>query len=76
MKANGLIELGKGDCFSESRERVDVFCVKGRLWLTQPGDGRDVVLSAGERFHSDPSLGKLVAEALEDSSVVVTKPLS
>lgn len=43
-------------------------CIQGRLWITQPGDGRDVVLQAGDELVVDTAPGLLLG-ALRDSEL-------
>jgi hypothetical protein len=49
-------------------EAVVVF--HGRVWITQDGDARDVVLGPGESFTLDRP-GVALAQALRDSSLLV-----
>ena len=48
-----------------------ILCHSGSLWLTQYGDGRDIVLGAGESFRFDRD-GLALVQALEQSSVSLT----
>src|SRR4051794_7480881 len=43
-------------------------CLRGRLWVTQAGDARDIVLGEGETF-SAARRGRVVVQALGDSRV-------
>ena len=43
-------------------------CHSGSVWLTQHGDGRDILLGAGERFVLDRD-GVALLQAFEQSSV-------
>ena len=45
-------------------------CVSGSLWITQDGDPRDIVLSAGESFAFDHK-GDALISALDDSSFLL-----
>ncbi|HEX4235846.1 MAG TPA: DUF2917 domain-containing protein [Caldimonas sp.] len=49
---------------------TDIVCLRGELWLTQDGDLRDIVLSAGEHFTLDCN-GVALVSALRPSSVCV-----
>jgi hypothetical protein len=53
---------------------TDIVCLRGEIWLTQDGDLRDVVLSAGEHFTLDCD-GVALVSALRPSSVCVEVPL-
>lgn len=41
-----------------TRGAVEIRCLSGQLWITQPGDSRDIVLQAGESH--------IVARAMRD----------
>ena len=45
-----------------------IHCRHGRVWITQNGDPRDIVLVAGERFTLDRDSPAIVT-AIRDSSV-------
>jgi hypothetical protein len=45
-----------------------VLCVRGALWLTQPGDATDHVLAEGETFDVT-SRGRVVVQALKSARV-------
>lgn len=45
-----------------------VECRRGRLWITQDGDPRDIVIAAGEQFTFDRDTPTLVS-ALGESTV-------
>lgn len=47
-----------------------VECVTGSLWITQDGDLRDIVLTAGESFAFDHQ-GDALISALDDSSFLL-----
>ena len=46
-------------------------CVSGELWVTQAGDGRDVVLHAGQ-VHLPNRRGRVVVQGMSASRVRVT----
>lgn len=50
-----------------------IVCHKGSVWLTQPGDGRDIVLGAGESFALDRN-GVALVQALEQSAISIAAP--
>lgn len=61
--------LPKGALWStEPRHDLTVHCVDGQLWITQAGDGRDIVLTTGETFAPQPK-GRVVIQALSDSRI-------
>ena len=53
-------------------KRTVVHCESGHLWLTQTGDGRDILLTRGDRFACEYT-GRVVVEALADSIVRVAE---
>jgi hypothetical protein len=46
---------------------MTVQACEGAVWVTQEGDGRDVILSAGETFRITRR-GRVIAEALQGSA--------
>lgn len=57
MKKNALLSIARPlGC------RID--CLEGTLWITQDGDSRDTVLSAGEHHVADRG-PRLIVQALE-----------
>lgn len=61
MKKNALLSIAKPlGC------RID--CIEGTLWITQDGDSRDTVLSAGEHHVADRR-PRLIVQALESGVV-------
>ncbi len=64
---NGARSLDKGlvrHVHSEPGRRVE--CLSGSIWITQDGDLRDVVLTAGEAFEFDRR-GDALLSAFADS---------
>ena len=47
-----------------------VTCVRGSLWITQDGDPKDVVISAGDRY-TLVRAGRMLVSGLEASSVML-----
>ena len=63
--------LGKGDTLAlEQPAGRCVECLEGCVWVTLDGDGRDVVISAGQCFWPDRNARALV-HALEASRIGV-----
>lgn len=59
----------------ENAVGLDITCVSGRVWLTQYGDARDVVLGPGQRFVATlPTL--VVSGAGRDAVLSVRRPAS
>lgn len=56
--------------FDPDGHALHVRCEAGKVWVTQSGDGRDVVLSEGQEFVSMGE-GKVVVQALEPARLVV-----
>ncbi len=53
---------------------VVIGCLRGTLWITEEGDPIDHFLGAGRR-HRVRGRGLVVAEALQDSSLWVCRPV-
>jgi hypothetical protein len=51
-----------------------VSCLTGTLWITQQGDGRDIVLQAGDDALIEHD-GLTLLTALEDARFVLTAPV-
>jgi hypothetical protein len=51
---------------------TQIECLSGSLWITQVGEGRDVVLGPGEQTSLDRK-GETVVQALRQSIVLVTE---
>ncbi len=52
---------------------TQVFCLKGPVWITQEGDPRDIILSAGQSFLLDRK-GVAVVFALREAAITVGAP--
>jgi hypothetical protein len=66
------VDLRRGQLRSWKRARVGttIRAREGAVWVTQEGDRRDVILSAGECFRVTRA-GRVIAEALRDSALLV-----
>ena len=49
------------------RRGSEIRCLEGVLWITQDGDIKDHILSAGEKYTANRK-GKVVLQALKKSS--------
>lgn len=56
-------------------EGISITCISGSIWLTQHKQALDVVLTPGRSFVLDCK-GKAVVQALEASTVVLSRPAS
>ena len=54
----------------EGAKGLQVTAVAGTVWLTQPKDPRDVILTRGQSFILDRK-GRTVVYALKDAAIVV-----
>ena len=63
MKKNELLSIARPRGY-----RID--CIQGDLWITQDGDSRDTLLSAGEHHITDGST-RLIVQALEAGVVQI-----
>jgi len=70
----GMVELDRGGMLriEDGREML-IYLWEGSAWLTQDGDGRDVMLGAGGWFRIDRK-GVTVVYALADSTLTLTSP--
>ena len=50
-----------------------IVCHNGSVWLTQHGDGRDIVLGPGDSFALDRN-GLALVQALEQSAISIAPP--
>ena len=75
-RGDGVLELAPGQSLIVSNgPGITVKCMRGRLWLTQHNDRRDVVLGRGETFTLDRD-GDAVLSAEEASALVLVRPPS
>lgn len=63
---------GKTKAFDGIRSLTVIRCETGRVWLTQTGDERDIVLDRGQRFSCQQS-GRVVVQGLCDSVVQISE---
>ncbi len=70
------INLFPGELLSVSmRIGGEIICRAGRLWITQEGDSRDYVLTAGDRFQAS-SHGLTLIESLPESDRLIQEALA
>lgn len=68
-RLDAMVTLHAGAAWSaDGRPGMTLGCARGRIWVTQTGDGRDIVLGAGMAFISKHR-GKLVVTALEPAVI-------
>lgn len=72
MRKTDHFQLLKGEIYTQSKQDVGITCLTGNLWITQPGVREDIVLSPGQYYWAEKSHGKLVLQALCDSSLQVS----
>lgn len=66
-----LSRLNKGEVRSlDGEPGLSVALFEGRVWITQDGDPRDVVIDAGADFAFDRR-GRVVIEALSDALLLM-----
>lgn len=68
QRENQKLCLQKGEVVRREGTPASIACGRGKLWITQTGSERDVILAAGESFQPSQQ-GTLVIEALERSCV-------
>ena len=66
LKSHQILKVRRGSGHT-------IVCHNGSVWLTQHGDGRDIVLNAGESFALDRD-GLALVEALEQSGISIAPP--
>ena len=70
-KANVIVALHAEAAWSTAGQPgMTVHCASGVAWLTQTGDGQDIVLGAGTAFTAECH-GKLVVTALEPAVIQI-----
>ena len=70
------IVLNNGEiiCVDGDARNLAVSCHSGRLWLTQPGDPNDYMITPGESF-TITRKGKIAVTAMDDARVRFTSPV-
>lgn len=63
--------LAKGEIYATEVAPAMLVCRRGKLWITQTGVDRDVVLASGQSFRPQDT-GLLVVEALEAACLGAT----
>jgi hypothetical protein len=71
MKAMLMLEPGETFTLPDARGAV-LRVVRGRIWLTQHRDPRDIMLEAGKAWTIDRP-GAAVVEAQNDAGIVITE---
>lgn len=70
----GMVELERGGVLRiEDGRQMLVYVWEGSVWLTQDGDGRDVMLGAGGWFRIERG-GVTVVYALANCALTLTSP--
>ncbi|TWO71133.1 DUF2917 domain-containing protein [Caenimonas sedimenti] len=68
----GPLTIDKGATLVVGRAAgTSVTCVSGSLWITHDGDVKDVLLDAGDTYHSERS-GRMLVHGLAASSARVS----
>ena len=49
---------------------TEISCLDGKIWITQSGDDRDRILTAGDKFRSMIP-GRIIAQALDNTRIKV-----
>lgn len=71
MKNSHILHLDKGQIFKSEKQDMEIRCLDGVLWITQPGDNRDVILNKGQCYLAKKSQGPLVVEAMKSAQLEV-----
>ncbi|MBO0765573.1 MAG: DUF2917 domain-containing protein [Hyphomicrobiaceae bacterium] len=54
----------------EGRKGLQITALSGTIWVTQPGDQRDIILTRGRSFILDRG-GRTVVYAFKDAAILV-----
>jgi hypothetical protein len=69
--STAILEIPRGEVREIGcHQPLAVRCLEGMVWITQEGDSRDHLLSAGQELRLE-GLGRVVAEALKASRILV-----
>jgi len=69
-----ILKNGEIVCIDGDARNLGVTCRSGQLWVTQPGDPNDYMVTPGENFIITRK-GKIAVTALDDAQVFFTTPL-
>ncbi|MBC7692180.1 MAG: DUF2917 domain-containing protein [Methylotenera sp.] len=53
-------EFCRFDDLTENRNAIHPVCSKGTIWVTQPGDGRDLIIHEGDSLQLKSGRGLLI----------------
>jgi hypothetical protein len=69
---NNSIEISKNKIFivKTVKSGKEITCLKGTVWITQRGDGKDRILKCGDIFQTSIS-NKIIIQALDQASINV-----
>ena len=70
-----VLKSGEILCLGDDARKLSVACRTGSLWVTQPGDPNDHVLSPGQNFIITRK-GKIAITALNNATFHFTTPVS
>lgn len=62
------LDAGRSETVAPADSCVSVRCTRGRIWITQDGDPRDVVLEPGDSYTADRG-DRLLLHALRPSAL-------
>lgn len=62
------LDAGTSETVAPADSRVSVRCTRGRIWITQDGDPRDVVLEPGDSYTADRA-DRMLLHALRPSAL-------
>jgi len=69
-----MLNNGELVCIDGDARNLIVSCQVGRLWVTQPGDPNDYLVTSGENFIITRK-GKIAVTALDDTRLRFTQPV-
>ena len=71
MKNSHILHLEKGQIVSGQKHDMEIRCLDGILWITQPGHRDDIILSKGQSYFAKKAHGHLVVEAMKCAQIEV-----